>query len=130
MVLHGGGASARQVMGLAYPPSPLSLFLEIAAREDIVVIAPDAGKGEWSDCFASGARAAAKTDAERERALLVLRSAAERGLAQAQYDLGVRYEKGDGLPADMEEAQRWYEKSAAQDNVLAVQRVKRGPLKN
>jgi polyhydroxybutyrate depolymerase len=62
VVLHGGGASARQVMGLAYPPSPLSVFLEIAVREDIVVIAPDAGKGDWSDCFVSSARAAAKDD--------------------------------------------------------------------
>jgi polyhydroxybutyrate depolymerase len=62
VVLHGGGASARQVMGLAYPPSPLSLFLEIAAREDIVVIAPDAGKGGWSDCFVSDVHAAAKND--------------------------------------------------------------------
>lgn len=62
VVLHGNGASARQVMGLAYPPSPLSVFLEIAAREDIVVIAPDAGKGGWSDCFVSDARAAAKDD--------------------------------------------------------------------
>jgi polyhydroxybutyrate depolymerase len=44
VVLHGGGASARQVMGLAYPSSPLSVFLKIAAREEIVVIAPDAGR--------------------------------------------------------------------------------------
>jgi polyhydroxybutyrate depolymerase len=62
LVLHGGGASARQVMGLAFPPSPLSVFLEIAAREDIMVIAPDAGKGDWSDCFVSDVRAAAKDD--------------------------------------------------------------------
>jgi polyhydroxybutyrate depolymerase len=62
LVLHGSGASARQVMGLAYPPSPLSVFLEIAAREDLVVIAPDAGKGGWSDCFVSDALAAAKDD--------------------------------------------------------------------
>ncbi|WUR10896.1 alpha/beta fold hydrolase [[Empedobacter] haloabium] len=62
VLLHGTGASARQVMGLAFPPSPLSVFLEIAARDDVVVIAPDAGKGGWSDCFVSGERAAAKND--------------------------------------------------------------------
>ena len=62
LVLHGAGASAEQVMGLAFPPSPLSLWLEIAAREQLVVIAPDAGKQGWSDCFASEARVARKDD--------------------------------------------------------------------
>ena len=62
IVLHGAGASAQQVLGLAFPPSPLSLWLEIAAREQLVVIAPDAGKGGWSDCFASDERVAKKND--------------------------------------------------------------------
>ena len=62
MVIHGGGASARQVMGLAFPPSPLSVWLDIAEREQLVVIAPDAGKGGWHDCHASAARVACKDD--------------------------------------------------------------------
>jgi polyhydroxybutyrate depolymerase len=62
VVLHGAGASADQVLGLAFPPSPLSLWLEIGARERVVVIAPDAGTGGWSDCFASDARASRKDD--------------------------------------------------------------------
>lgn len=62
VVLHGAGASARQVMGLAFPPSPLSVWLEIAAREQLVVMAPDAGKGGWTDCFASSERKAKKDD--------------------------------------------------------------------
>lgn len=62
IVLHGGGASAEQVMGMAFPPSPLSLWLEIAARENLVVIAPDAGPGGWHDCFASDEKVASKDD--------------------------------------------------------------------
>jgi polyhydroxybutyrate depolymerase len=62
VVLHGAGASAEQVLGQAFPPSPLSVWLEIAAREELVVVAPDAGKGGWSDCFASDARVARKDD--------------------------------------------------------------------
>jgi polyhydroxybutyrate depolymerase len=62
IVLHGAGASARQVMGMAFPPSPLSMWLRIAEREQIVVAAPDAGKRGWSDCFASAARVANKDD--------------------------------------------------------------------
>lgn len=62
IVVHGAGASAEQVLGQAFPPSPLSLWLEIAEREQLVVIAPDAGKGGWSDCFASEARITRKDD--------------------------------------------------------------------
>lgn len=62
IVLHGGGASADQVMGRAFPPSPLSLLLEIAARERFVVVAPDAGEGGWADGCARSARAAGRDD--------------------------------------------------------------------
>jgi polyhydroxybutyrate depolymerase len=62
IVLHGAGASAKQVLGMAFPPSPLSMWLEIAEREQAVVVAADAGKGGWSDCFASQARVAKKDD--------------------------------------------------------------------
>ena len=62
VVLHGAGASAKQVLGMAFPPSPLSVWREIAEREDLLVAAADAGKGGWSDCFASAARVAKKDD--------------------------------------------------------------------
>lgn len=66
----------------------------------------------------------AKTDIEREQAMVVLRNAAERGHAQAQFDLGDRYEKGKDLKANLDEAIRWYRKSAEQDDPLAIQRMK------
>lgn len=62
IVLHGAGASAEQLLGLAFPPSPLSVWLEIAEREKIVLVAPDAGEDGWSDCFASDVRVAKKND--------------------------------------------------------------------
>jgi polyhydroxybutyrate depolymerase len=62
IVLHGAGASAAQVLGMAFPPSPLSVWLQIAARDRVIVIAADAGKGGWSDCFASDERVAKKND--------------------------------------------------------------------
>lgn len=79
IVLHGGGASAEQAMGLAFPPSPLSLLLEIAARERFVVAAPDAGRGGWSDCLASEARVARKNDVAFIDALID-RAIAEHGV--------------------------------------------------
>jgi polyhydroxybutyrate depolymerase len=55
IVLHGSGASAAQVLGMAFPPSPLSVWLEIAEREQLVVIAPDGtkrgGVRVWNDGF-------------------------------------------------------------------------------
>jgi polyhydroxybutyrate depolymerase len=62
LVLHGGGASAWQVLGMAFPPSPLSVWLDIAEREGLVVIAPDAGKGGWSAWQSSATRSARKDD--------------------------------------------------------------------
>lgn len=57
IVLHGSGASAEQVLGMAFPPSPLSVWLEIAAREQLVIIAPDGTKQRgvrpWNDGFAA-----------------------------------------------------------------------------
>ena len=44
---------------------------------------------------------------------------AERGDAGAQFNLGVRYDKGQGVPQDSKEAVKWYRLSAEQGNVDA-----------
>lgn len=69
-----------------------------------------------------------KTDADQGQFLVVLRSAAEQGHAHAQFHLGRYYEKGILVEANLEEALRWYEKSAAQGDPLAMQRLKLGRL--
>ncbi|MRV73306.1 hypothetical protein GJ700_16460 [Duganella sp. FT92W] len=70
IILHGAGASAEQVLGQAFPPSPLSVWLEIAEREHVIIAAPDAGKGGWNECFASAARVARKDDVALVGALI------------------------------------------------------------
>ena len=62
--------------------------------------------------------------------MLVLRSAAELGHAHAQFDLGQRLEKGDGIKADLDEALRWYRKSADKGDPMATQRLALGRLSN
>lgn len=56
IVLHGSGASAAQVLGMGFPPSPLSVWREIAAREQVIVIAPEGcrqrGRRAWNDGYA------------------------------------------------------------------------------
>ena len=47
------------------------------------------------------------------------RKAAEQGIAQAQYNLGVCYEFGKGVSKDQAEAVRWYRKAAEQGDARA-----------
>jgi polyhydroxybutyrate depolymerase len=61
ILLHGFGASAAQVLGQGFPPSPLAHWLEIAEREQCLVAAPDGTGHSWNDAFAD-ARVNAKTD--------------------------------------------------------------------
>ncbi|MGH7181126.1 MAG: tetratricopeptide repeat protein, partial [Nitrospiraceae bacterium] len=54
----------------------------------------------------------------------IFRPLAEQGDAKAQYNLGVMYDKGQGLPQDYQEALKWYRKAAeqgqAQNNLGAM----------
>jgi len=70
----------------------------------------------------------ATTDADHKKALVILHSAGEQGHAHAQFHLGWYYEKGIEVEANLDEALRWYRKSAAQGDPLAVQRLALGKL--
>ena len=48
-----------------------------------------------------------------------LKAAAERGDAESQYQLGVRYATGNGIATDDAQAARWIEKAATQGHVGA-----------
>jgi len=47
------------------------------------------------------------------------KAAAEAGQAEAQFDLGVLYAQGKGVPRDLTEAANWYRKAAGQGNAQA-----------
>jgi TPR repeat protein len=51
------------------------------------------------------------------------REAADQGLSQAQFNLGVLYEQGQGVKVDYSEAAKWYELAAAQGDRNAAQRL-------
>ena len=42
----------------------------------------------------------------------LFRPLAEQGNAKAQYNLGLMYDKGQGVPQDAQEAVKWYRKAA------------------
>lgn len=89
-----------------------------------------AGKGDVNARYrlARILLAIAKTDADRERALIVMMSAAEQGHPHAQFEAGRLCEKGVDVDANPEEAMRWYQKAAAQGDKLALQRIQTGRL--
>ena len=49
----------------------------------------------------------------------LFRLIAEQGNAKAQYNLGLMYDKGQGLPQDDREALKWYRKAAEQGHARA-----------
>ena len=54
-----------------------------------------------------------------------MREAAILGSRQAQFNLGNRYEKGDGVPSDSERARRYYRLCAAQAVAMCQYRLGR-----
>ncbi len=70
----------------------------------------------WAD-FQAGMDANNRGD--YATALREWRPLAEQGDALAQYNLGVLYRKGRGVPQDDVQAQQWYEKAAAQGQAKA-----------
>ncbi|MDR2709302.1 MAG: zinc-ribbon domain-containing protein [Elusimicrobiota bacterium] len=49
-----------------------------------------------------------------EKAFYWYEKAAQQGYASGQYNLGVMYDNGDGIPQDKQKALYWYEKAAQQ----------------
>jgi TPR repeat protein len=58
-----------------------------------------------------------------EAAIPLIRSAADRGVSEAQYWLAWQSEAGPALPHDPGIARDWYEKAAAGNHRLALQRL-------
>ena len=58
-----------------------------------------------------------------EAAIPLIRSAADRGVTEAQYWLAWQSEAGPALPHDPDIARVWYEKAAAGNHRLALQRL-------
>ena len=68
--------------------------------------------------FAEGVAAYERGD--YATALREWRPLAEQGNALAQYNLGVMYDNGRGVPQDYAEAMKWYRKAAAQGHAWAL----------
>ena len=67
--------------------------------------------------------AAAKQSEAAKKAVESQMKRAEAGSSGAQYDLGVRYLKGDGVEKDPSLARKWLSASAKQDNTSAQRKL-------
>ena len=56
------------------------------------------------------------TSQDYDRAFDLYLKAAKQGNAEAQYNTGVMYYRGEGVPVDYKEAKKWFERSAEQYN--------------
>lgn len=61
----------------------------------------------------------AYTHGDYKKAFQELKDMAEHGEARAQYDLGVLYDKGQGVPQSDKEAFHWYHMAAEQEDARA-----------
>ncbi len=75
----------------------------------------------WSACAPEGFQAGvdAYNQGDYETAFKEWLPLAEQGEAEAQYNLGVLYDKGQGVPQDDTKAVRWYRLAAGQGNSAA-----------
>ena len=80
----------------------------------VLLFSPTEG---WSADFQKGLDAARSGDFAT--ALRELKPLAEQGHADAQFNLGVMYENGLGVPQDNKTAGKWYRLAAEQENALA-----------
>ena len=90
----------------------MSLRFPIAVVLSIVCLAAPA----WAD-YQAGMDAYNRGD--YATALREWRPLAELGIAPAQFNLGLLYANGQGVPQDYVQARQWYEKAAIQGDALA-----------
>ncbi|GAN00446.1 TPR repeat, SEL1 subfamily [alpha proteobacterium U9-1i] len=100
-------APVQQQAVVAGPLAPRNVSLEQAAQSGDMVAQYELGLQ----------RIAAGRGAD---GVPLLRRAADRGLAMAQYRLAKLYERGEGVPADLALARQWTERAAAAGNRRAM----------
>jgi len=96
--------------------------LQVGQRSLFQIVNTKTAKAKATDEAAavSGQRAAEPSWAEqRLKSLPELRALADRGDADAQWQMGVRYHNGEGVAQDDAQAMQWFLRAAEQGNVAA-----------
>jgi len=106
----------KRIAPLTPPPSaptrPVPVPSPTPPGQTVVPIAP-----------ADAEKAKAEKDAAVNRLIEFQKKRAEAGSATAQYDLGLRYLKGDGIEQNLVEARKWFQAAAKQEHPLAAKQL-------
>jgi len=93
----------------------INLISYAALNAELKELAREARQGNADAQYAIGSIFATyNTLKDNTDAAKWFRKAAEQGLAKAQFNLGVSYQNGTGVPKDYNEAAKWYRKAAEQ----------------
>ncbi len=87
---------------------------------------PSLGSGAEAASTGLGQSATERSSSEQHppvKSLADLRKLAERGDPEAQWQMGVRYYDGDGVPHDDAQAMKWFELAAEQGHINAQSRL-------
>jgi uncharacterized protein len=84
------------------------------ARMAALLLVMSATMPAWADDAADCSNAKTLMTTNPDRAVSACRRLADQGVAGAQYNLGVMYRKGQGVPQDYAEAAKWFRKAAEQ----------------
>lgn len=80
----------------------------------LLLLAIGATMPAWADDAADCSNAKTLMTTDPGRVVSACRRLADQGVAGAQYNLGVMYKKGQGVPQDYAEAAKWFRKAAEQ----------------
>ena len=116
-------ARQQETAGILGPGSDEWLEVAVARTRAAHAFPPDRNTDQ-SELFARywvglALMAGAGTMADTPRGLAHHRAAAERGFDLAEFSLGLLYERGHGLPRDLDSARHWLARAAAHGHPLA-----------
>jgi len=94
------------------PPEPSQLVDDAARLYYTVAERVERGETSWAELTKGG-------QPDMAEAIKLLRGAAEQGHPQAQYNLGLFFATGEGVPRDAAEAARWTRRAAEQGDANA-----------
>jgi len=102
---------------LQNPPNPARV------RQASALCSAEAKAGDADALYQSALFHLGLIDWNVDAAVPMIQTAADQGIAEAQYWLAWQYEEGPLLPNDMELALRWYELAGANEHRLALGRL-------
>jgi len=94
VLLHGHSGTAKQLLGQGIGEAPLSVWLDIADREGLMIIAPEGARGSdeqqgWNDCRAEASSNPRSNDVGFIRALIDKAIAEQQADPQRVYVMGM-----------------------------------------